>query len=166
MKFASKSLIKHTVLASALLLIGCVSNLGVAQSNDATKPSCCFSDQGTDICFERAKRDMIRNEVLGVSSSPKATIIEMFASDAILPAPGDPNVVGPPTSYLRTWVERMDLLSGGVVTVTLLPVAGAGTIRYTPVFPAHPFAGMYFRCDSPDRRDVYALLPGCVYTGR
>jgi|GEM_PF-1987002 len=162
---ASVTRAKTTACAVFLLLIGCAFNPGMAQSNTA-KPTCCVGADGVDPCFELAKRDMIRWEVIGLSSLPRTIIAELYATDQIVPVAGDPNVVGPPTSYLRTWVERLDLLSGGVFTITLLPVAGTGTIRFSPVFPTNPHVSMYWRCDSPDRRDVYALIPGCIYSGR
>jgi len=101
-------------------------------------------------------------EVLATASPVKTAFAEYYDTHGALPPAGDAEVVSAPASYAGDWVERLDLLDGGLVRVTLTAEAGAGTVDFRAVASA---TNLGWACTSATVVDIEAILPGCTWSG-
>jgi hypothetical protein len=101
-------------------------------------------------------------DVLAAVNRVKTALAEYYFMYGTMPPAGDPEVAAAPASYAGTWVERLDLLDGGLVRITLKPEADAGTVDFHAVASATNFS---WTCTSATVSDIEAILPGCTWSG-
>lgn len=121
-----------------------------------------IADVGQQIDGCEGTAPAIGADVLAAVDPVKTALAEYYSANGVLPPAADPAVVAAPASYAGTWVERLDLLDGGVVRVTLNAEAGAGTVDFHAV--ASP-ANFSWTCTSANVIDIEAILPGCTWSG-
>jgi hypothetical protein len=127
---------------------------------DCLSPDVVDVDQHLDGCVWAGPA--IGAEVLAAVGPVKAALAEYYAANGALPPAGAAEVAGAPESYAGPWVERLDLLDGGVVRVALTDEAGGGAIDFrASASPTH-FA---WSCTSDTVAAVEAVLPGCTWSG-
>lgn len=101
-------------------------------------------------------------DVLAAVNPVKTVLAEYYSTYGAMPPAGDPEVVAAPASYAGAWVERLDLLDGGLVRITLKPEADAGGVDFHAVASATNFS---WTCTSATVSDIEAILPGCTWSG-
>lgn len=127
---------------------------------DCFSPDVVDVDQHLDGCVWAGPA--IGAELLATVGAPKVALAEYHANHGVLPAAGEAEVVGTPSSYAGVWVERLDLLDGGVLRLTLESDVGAGRVDFRAAVSAGPIT---WECTSGTIAAIDAILPGCTWTG-